>query len=251
MAKNILTLALDGEVALQEFAIAISNFNALVNQLSKEAGENAQIDWVIDELYSGSAVATFRGVHPDYQIVENVVGAYEQVGDALATGREVPFSETVRRHAAALTSVLNGKVSSIRLETDNHEYLISGKVKDGKSEPIKYTYGTVKGTIETLTKHKRLSFYLWDSLFSKPVHCYFKAGEEENMRFAWGKRVVVSGKVGRQPETGKPIIVREVRYVRVLEEVEPGSYRRARGALPWGKGGETPEEMVRKLRDAR
>lgn len=250
MANNTLTLALDGEVALQDFAKAITSFNSLVNQLTKEIGKDAQIDWVIDELYSGSAVATFRGVYPDIVVVQNVIGAYEEVGSALATGREIPFSEIIRRHATALTGVLDDKVTSIRLETTNHDYLISGKVKDGKSEAIKYTYGTVKGTIETLTKRKQLSFYLWDSLFDKPVHCYIKEGEEDNMRFAWGKKAVVSGKVGRQPETGKPLIVREVRYVRIVEESQPGSYRRARGSLPWGKGGESPEEMIRRLRDA-
>jgi hypothetical protein len=250
MSKNTLTLALDGEVALRDFASAINSLNLLVNQLSKEVGKDAQIDWVIDDLYSGSAVATFRGIYPDMLVVENVIGAYEEVGDALAAGREIPFSEIVRRHATALTSVLDDKVTSIRFETPNHDYLISGKVTEGKSEPIKFTYGTVKGTIETLTKRKQLSFYLWDSLFDKPVHCYIKEGEEDNMRFAWGKRAIVSGKIGRQPQTGKPIVVREVRYVRVVEEAEPGSYRRARGSLPWGRGGETPEEMIRKLRDA-
>ncbi len=249
MAKNTLTLALEGEVALQDFACAINSFNSLVSQLSKEVGKNAQIDWIIDELYSGSAVATFRGVYPDMLMVENVIGAYEEVGDALSTGKEIPFSETVKRHVAALTSVLDDKVTSIRFETHDHDYLISSKVTGEISEPIKYTYGTVKGTIETLTKRKQLSFYLWDSLFDKPVHCYIKEGEEDNMRFAWGKKAVVSGKVGRQPQTGKPLVVRDVRYVRVVEEVEPGSYRRARGSFPWGKGGETPEEMIRRLRD--
>jgi hypothetical protein len=252
MAKNTITLALEGEIALQEFASAISSFNSLVNQLSKEVGKDAhaQIDWFIDELYTGSAVATFRGVYPDVTVVENVIMAYEEVGDALAAGREIPFSDNVRKHAAELTSVIGDKVTSIRFETPNHDYLISGKIKGGKSESIKYTYGIVKGTIETLTMRKQLSFTLWDSLFDKPVHCYFKEGEEENMRFVWGKKAVVSGRIGRQPETGKPLVVREVKYVRVLEEVEPGSYRRARGSLPWGKGGDTPEEMIRRLRDA-
>lgn len=250
MAKNTLTFALEGEVALQEFASAIGSFSALVAQLSKEVGKDAPINWVIEELYAGSATAIFRGVYSDNLMVENVIGAYEEVGDALASGREIPFSGAVRKHATALTGVLNGKVTALRFETQNRDFFIGGKVKGEKSEPIKYTYGTVKGTIETLTKHNRLSFTLWDSLFDKPVHCYFKEGEEDNMRNVWGKKAVVSGKVGRQPVTGKPVIVRDVKYVRPLEVVEAGSYRRARGSLPWGKGGESPEEIIRRLRDA-
>jgi len=249
MAKNTLTIALEGEIALQEFASAISSFNSLINQLSKEVGKDAQIDWLIDELYAGSAVATFRGAYYDAMIVENIVDAYEEIGDALEAGREIPYSESIRKQAAMLTNVLDGKVTAIRFETQEHDYLISGKVKGGKSAPIKYSYGTVKGTIETLTKRRQLSFTLWDALFDKPVHCYFKEGEEENMRSVWGKRAVISGRIGRQTETGKPLVIRDVKYVRVLEEVEPGSYRRARGVLSWGKGGETPEEMIRRLRN--
>ncbi len=249
MAKNTLTLALEGEISIQDFASAISNLSLLINQLSKEVGKDAPIDWLVEELYTGSAVATFRGDYPDGLVVESVIDAYEKVGDALAAGKEIPFSETIRRHAKDLTNILDNKVSALRFETSNHDYLISGKIKGGKTEPIKYNYGTVKGTIETLTKRKQLSFTLWDSLFDKPVHCYFKEGDEDNMRFYWGKQAVVSGKIGRQPETGKPIVVREIKYVRVIEEVEPGSYRTARGSLSWGKGGETPEEMIRRLRD--
>lgn len=250
MPKNTLTLALDGEVALQDFAKAINNFNLLINQLSVEVGKDAQINWIIEELYSGSAVATFRGDYSDYEVIENVITAYEDVGDALASGREIPFSELVQRHAKALTNVIDHKITAIRFETPTQDYLISGKVKGESSEPIKFSYGIVKGTVETLTKRRQLSFTLWDSLFDKPVHCYFKGGEEDNMRNVWGKRAVVSGRIGRQTGTGKPLVVRDVKYVRPLEEVEPGSYSNARGSLPWGKGGETPEEMIRRLRDA-
>ncbi|MFH2103090.1 MAG: hypothetical protein ABIJ39_07010 [Chloroflexota bacterium] len=250
MAKDILTFALEGEIALQDFASAISSFNALLIQLSKEVGGDAKIDWLIDEMYTGSAVATFRGVYQDMVVVENVVTAYEDVGDAMAAGREIPFSKTVQQHAAALTKVLDDKVTAIRLETPNHDFLISGKLHGERTLPIQYSHGTVRGTIETLSKRKKLSFTLWDTLFDKPVHCYFKEGEEDNMRFAWGKRAVVAGKIGRQPESGKPLVIREVKYVRVVEDGEPGSYQRARGVLPWGRGGETPEDMIRRLRDA-
>lgn len=251
MAKDMLTLALEGEVALHEFASAINNFNLLLNQLSSEVAGDAKIEWFIDEMHAGSAIATFRGVYPEVNIVENVVNAYEIVGDALANGREIPFSELVKRHAIALTNLLDGRISGIRFETPSNEFFISGKVQGEKPSSIKYTYGTVKGVVETLSKHRNLSFTLWDSLFDKPVHCYFKEGEEENMRSVWGKKAMVSGKVGRQPQTGRVVIIRDVNYVRAIEEKEPGSYRRARGILPWGGGEATAEEMIRRLRNAK
>jgi len=38
MPKDTLTLALEGEIALQEFSIATNSFNQLLTQLSKEIG---------------------------------------------------------------------------------------------------------------------------------------------------------------------------------------------------------------------
>lgn len=250
MSKDMLTLGIEGEVDLQEFASAINNFSQLLSQLSKEVGGNAKIEWMIDELHAGSAIATFRGVYSEIEPIESVVTAYEQVGDALATGRAIPFSETIRKHSAALTNLIDGKITGIRFETPSKDFFISGKVEGEKVAPMKLTYGTVKGTIETLSKHKKLSFTLWDSVFNKPVHCYFKAGEEDNMRDVWGKKAVISGKVGRQAKTGRALVVRDVNYVRAIEDVEAGSYRNSRGALPWGHGGESAEDMIRRLRDA-
>lgn len=252
MAKNTLTFALEGEVALEEFASAINNFNSLLNNLSGDVGGGAKVEWVIDELYAGSAVATFHGVYEDIKIVEHIIDAYEDVGDSLANGREITYSSSVKRSAQNLTSILNGKITAIRFETPVRDYLISGKSLSGKKlSPMKYSHGTVKGTVQTLSMRKKLSFTIWDSMFDRAVNCYLKEGAEETMRNVWGKRAIVSGKIGRQSETGRPVVVREVRYVRTLEDVGPGSYKRAKGVLPWVEGDELPEDIIRRLRNER
>ncbi len=250
MAKDTLTFALEGEVTLKYFASALIEFNALLNGLSKEVGNDAPIDWMVEELYAGSAIATFHGVYEDVRIVESVVDAYEQVGEALSSGGDIPFSEAVRRHARSIVNLLNGKITSVRFETPARDFVISGKTAGGlKSLPMKYSLGTVKGVIQTLSMRKRLSFIIWDSLFDKPVNCYLKEGDEERMRNAWGRPAVVSGRIGRQAETGRPVVIREVKSIHIQEEPEPGSYRRARGVLPWSQGDEKPEAVIRRLRD--
>jgi len=249
--KDTLTFALEGDVTLESFSSVLSAFNALLGHLSKEVGGDAAIDWMVEELYAGSAVATFHGLYEDLKIVETVVDAYETVGDALANGYEIPYSEPVRRSVGNITSVLNGKITTIRFETPTREFIVSSKTMAGiKAPPMKYSLGTVKGIIQTLSMRKKLSFTLWDALFDRPVNCYLKEGEQERMRSAWGKRAVVSGRVGRQAETGRPIIVREVKAIHILEEMEPGRYRRARGVLPWKEGDEKPEDSLKRLRNA-
>ena len=120
----------------------------------------------------------------------------------------------------------------------------------GQVTQLKYAWSSVKGTIDTLSRRKKLSFTLWDSLFDKPVGCYFKEGQEDTMRNAWGKHAFVSGRVGRRADTGRPVVIRDVKQIRLLEDVEPGSYMRAKGVFPWATDSELPENIIRRLRNA-
>jgi len=251
MAKETLTLALEGDIALEEFATAIGNLNSLLNQLAKEVTKDAEVAWLIDELYASSAVATFRGINGDMSAIENVVNAYEEVGDSLQTGREIPYSTTVQRYAHDLISVLDGRVTSVRFETPAKDIVIVSKPLGGEQvAQLKYAWSSVKGMVQTLSMRKKLNFTLWDSLFDKPVGCYFKEGQEDIMRNAWGKRAIVSGRVGRLADTGRPVVIRDVKQIRLLEDVEPGSYRRAKGVFPWSTDSELPENIIGRLRSA-
>jgi len=250
LAKETLTLALEGDVSLVGFAKAISNLNLLLNQLTKEVNKNAEVDWIVDELYAGSAVATFRGVNGDLSSIENVVNAYEDVGDALQSGSNINYSLAAQRYARNLVSVIDNRITSIRFETPEKDFVIANRLTKDTQETIKYAWSSVKGTVETLSRRKKLSFTLWDTLFDRPVSCYFKEGQEDIMRDTWGKRAVVSGKVGRRSSTGRPIVIRDVKQIRALEDVEPGSYRKARGVFPWTPDSELPEDIIERLRSA-
>lgn len=91
-------------------------------------------------------------------------------------------------------------------------------------------YGAIEGRVQTLTSHGGLRFVLYDALFGKAVYCYLEAGNEELMRGAWDRRAVVEGWVSRDPTTGRPVSVRRVSVVNLLDDLERGSYRKARGA---------------------
>jgi len=251
MTKDSITFGLEGEVILDEFKAAINNFDLLLKELSKEVGQETKVDWVIEELQAASATVTLRGICDEAKVVEQIVDAYEIIGESLQFGREIPYSSPVRKYAFALTNILNGRIIAIRFETQAKDFFVSVRVLEGqKTVPMRYTLGSVKGIVQTLSRRKKLAFTLWNSMFDKPVSCYFKEGDEENMRNAWGKRVIVSGRVGRQPETGRPIVVRDVTAVKVWEPVKPGSYRLALGVIPWSPGDELPEKAIRRLRNA-
>jgi hypothetical protein len=114
MEKDTLTLALEGDVALDDFATAMRRFTDLVKALSQEVSKETKVDWVVQDLYTGSAIATVQGFCDVEGVVRGIVDAYEEVGDALAQGEDIPFSNSVRRQANLLTGILNGRITSIR-----------------------------------------------------------------------------------------------------------------------------------------
>lgn len=58
------------------------------------------------------------------------------------------------------------------------------------------------------------------------------------IRNMWGKYVTVTGKIYRDPITGRPLEVCKLEGVEILQDEPPGSYKRARGAIPWKDGTE-------------
>jgi len=248
--KDTLIISLEGEVTLDDFSITMRRFNALVNALTEEVAKDVKINWHIEELSAGSATAAVRGVCDNMIFVEKTVDAYEVMGSKLEKGEEIPYPKAVSDKAKEITRVLNGKITALQFSTFERDNIVtSAALKGGKSQSVKFSIGSIRGIVESLTMRTQLYFTLWDSIFDKAVRCYFTQGKEEIMREIWGKRAVISGRIGRNPETGYPIVVRDIFDVRLLPEIKPGSYRNARGVIPWNDGDEKPEDIIRRLRN--
>lgn len=244
---DTVTLVLSGEVTLDAFATAVRRFGGLVSSLSKEVADDAEIEWVVDDLAPGSALATVRGLgEPDQ--VGRVVEAYERVGQSLEEHQPPPYSRDVVREAEGLTKILNGRIDFIRLETASRDAVVRRRPKI-ESEPSSVeAYGAVQGQIDTLARRRGLRFTLYDSVFDRAVSCYLETDQEDLMRYAWGKRALVEGWVKRDAETGRPLTVRKIQNVEVLDESNGGTFRDARGAIPPNSEA-SPEEIIRRVRN--
>lgn len=259
MRTETITLVLSGDVSIAEFSRAIANLRTLLNRLGDEVGGGAEISWNVDDLERGSTIASFRGAakRPMQQPeVEKVVMAYGQVGLALEKRMQMPYSLAVARAANNIVGVLNGRVESVRFETEEIDatVLSSELASDSNTnEPLSASvtsYGVVEGRVQTLTNRGGLRFTLYDLLNDRAVSCYLKEGYEDMMRDAWGKLVTVEGIVSRDTLKGTPQTVRQVTRVEPMDEAEPESYQEARGIVPIGPNGLMPEEAIRRLRDA-
>ena len=251
MPIDTLTIAVNGEVSLREFSSAIVAFKSLVDALSNEIARDTEIDWFIDDLSASSAVATIRGSSSEQAAVERIVQAYGVVGRSLERGEPIPYSERVQREATNIVRVIDGRITSVRFETPQEEATVTGATVKGFPSPqIRYSFGTIKGLVQTLSSRGSLRFTVYDSLFDRAVACYLKEGQEEIMRGAWGNLVVVEGRVGREPSKGRPVLVRDIEDVRVIDRPDSGAYRKARGVLKRdAESDEMPEDILRRLRD--
>lgn len=247
MANDTLTLELNGEVSLSEFAEAMHQFNALVKGLTTEIAQGAAIEWVIDTLEAGSAIATVKGETDRMDSLAAVVSAYSTVGRALHTHQTIPYSDRVRTPAQKLAGLLDGKITSMRFETASDEYLIEPYVEGKPELKPTYAYGRLKGTVQTLSARRGIKFVLYDILFDRPVSCYLREGQEELIRPYWDKKVYVSGKIGRDPETGKPFVMRDISGIEPVES-KPGGFRRASGMIELRKN-ETSDKIIRTIRN--
>jgi hypothetical protein len=250
MPDTTVTLALEGEVPLKVFAQAIDGFSSLVTPLSEELGHGARIDWTIESLESGSALATAAGVSDAPGAVERVVHAYLEVGEAEQRHTPVPYSAKVKRAADRIATVLNGKITAVRFETAVGEATIYSHAEAGGEHRLLKGFGAVTGRVQTLSSRGGLRFTLFDLLNDRAVSCYLEPNHEEVMRGVWGKVATVEGWVTRDGRTGRPLSVRRIGRVKPQLEVEPGSYRGAAGAIPSKPGSVTAEAAVRQLRDA-
>lgn len=265
MALDTVTLALDGEVPLEEFARAVMHFNDLVKTLSAEVGDPA-LDWIIDDLEFSSAVATARATN-DPESAEQVVNAYAELGAALESNTPVPYSQKVRSAAQRVVSISDARVKSVRFETAIREAtvpVVPGKlilIPADTSQPSRRvapspaivpaaSFGGIQGRVQTLSNRGSLRFTLYDLLNNKAVSCYIAEGKEETLRNIWGRMAVVEGLVTRDSVNGRPISIRQVRNIIPQQEPCIGhDYQDARGVSP-SLTGLSPEEAIRRIRDA-
>ena len=247
MAKNTLTFELGGRVELKDFAEGIDAFRRLVAALTPR---NAGIAWVVEDLQPGSAITTFRGEAPLLSDVERIVNDYEKFGAALAHHEDLPQFNSRAMRAAEDIKRLTGVIDYVRFETPDVDYTIYRNGDDVDRQAPTVAIGSITGRIQTLSNRSSLRFNLYDTIHDKAVACYLSPGQEDLMREAWGQRARVSGKISREGYIGRPTAIRNILGVEILIDTPTGSYRRARGAVPWQPGDMLPEDAIRRLRDA-
>lgn len=251
---STVTLQLRGDdIGMESYARAIDHFTLLMGELSRAAGVQG-LRWEIANLEGGSATTQIRAARNGFEAdrVDDVVRSYLQVGKALSRSELVPFSAEVQKHAEAIADVLNEGVEGVLFETSEDEAEIT-KALDAvapspKPQPSK-AFGAVTGQIQTLSSRNKLTFTLFDRLHDRAVRCYLRDGQESLVEGAWQRNATVVGVVTRDADSGRPLSIRKIESVDVLNG-DPLAWGRARGSLKSDPNGKSPEARIREMRDA-
>lgn len=250
MNDSTLTLGLGGNVPLDHFAHTVARFNQLVASLTQEVGGDVGIDWIVDELQAGSALITIRGEAKQPEAVSRVVRAYAVVGESLEQHLPIPYSSQVARAAESLTKVLNGQVTSLHFEAGGEVATVTSTVPIDQAVGLLGALGSIEGRIETLSSRRGLTFTLFSARDDRAIRCYLNPDQADAVRDAWAHRAIVQGWIRRDPTTGRPVSINPVNSIEILPEIEPGSYRRARGIAPARVDAPTVSDAIRRFRDA-
>ena len=254
MARDTFSFKVEGGIELQNLTGSLSLLTTFVEALATEIAKESTIRWLIDDLKRASATAVLRGEvegveHSD--AIEKVIRGIGIVATALLTGDPIPYSEKVQEAAFALTRAIQAPITAIHLQTDEVGDVILTMPREEEDERTLKTHalGTIEGIVQTLQRRDGYSFTLYDTLLDRSVRCYVHQDQEDIMRQAWGKRVRVTGLIGRDALTGRASEIREIWEIAILPEVAPESYKAALGILE-SNDPTPPEVLVRRLRDA-
>lgn len=247
MVSNNLTLSMKGDIPFRDLVKTFLGFQKLLDTIAQEIGAGSVIEWATEDLKGGSAQVTINGLSEDMGNVVKTVEATDLIFTRLSQNRTIPYSDNIVRQAKTLTHVINGKVEEISITAGDNETRITERVDLDAPRNKIYSRDAIKGVIDTLQRHRAFKFVLYDSLFGGAVTCYVSPKQEDEMREAWGKTVMVSGLVGRNSNTGKPIDIKNIWEISIVKDVPPGSYGDARGILDLGD--RSPEAIIREFRN--
>ena len=104
------------------------------------------------------------------------------------------------------------------------------------------SFGTLVGSLDSISVHKGREFRVWDEQTSRPVRCRFDPKREAEAKDLLGKRVIVTGMV-KADSSGRPISMRveDFSFLEVVTSLP--TIEEMRGLIPDFTGGLSLQEF--------
>jgi hypothetical protein len=116
------------------------------------------------------------------------------------------------------------------------------QVKD-LTQPKSISFGTLIGSLDTISVHNGLEFRVWDNETKRPVRCILDARQRTRAMELLGIRVIVTGMM-RADRYGKPLSMQVETFDAVGDPLYLPTIEEMRGSIPSLTGGQTLKEFL-------
>jgi len=231
----------EGRVPLRSFVRAADGLTELLTQIAADRPEQVKVDWFVSELRTGSAVVGVEGIAA-------VAEAEEIVREAAIAAANNAARDVVRQAVEAIETLERGGDVRLLLSYPAIEKVrsLTGLLRDGsggiviralgREIPLTVTsairskelldrkyrsFGSVEGTIETLSVHERRPYFnIFHALDGYAIKCRTDAETMTTAKASLGARVRVSGEIVRRFDgRAETVEVSEIRVLRSRQEL--------------------------------
>ena len=272
MANDVVSIKADGPVTLADLVNAAAALSDLMAAITREAGSDAPVDWLVADLRPGSATVVSRpafGTVAGKALAALAVSRFEQIARNAHLGRIEGYPPTIQEPLRRAARLLNERVTDVRLGSgvDDESYSIDRSLaeqdQEDDAEQPEYTAlrpfvrTSIKGQVVLLDAKKGVYFTLRRAGTGEYVRCYPRqpdAALREQLSNLWKRQawVIVEGTYTQRRRNRDWIpTLHHITDMVELPAPEPGGWRRAVGVAPRKAGGSdmTAAEAVRKVRD--
>lgn len=220
-----LTLDLGGDLAPEDFVMAVRNFFGYVDDITKsQRGDGSEITWTV-RVKEGSALV---GVEPNSTApTSRLAMIYKQAifgPSALAEGniKNSGLSERAVGYLKSLSdlAVKHGDGRSIKLWVKRQVVSIGGNITRNVQEDWEsdyYDYGTLEGRLEAiLDANGALKIRIKDFLYPRAISCVVPEAMIDKVLTSFRCRVEIEGRIHYR-RNGTPISI-EAQEIDVLPE---------------------------------
>ena len=234
MENKKLTLQIDGpRIRAHKFRKAVNAFLDLIDEVAREVtSEKRGVEWIVS-VRSGSVMVDFTP-ESDIAAASLVEGIPDLVSSGLATlestdERPEKFSDYALEKALELASVIDVRSTdseTLRITANGKSSLLSHKIVANVESLLRTsvtTFGTVEGTLQTLSIRGGIHCVIYDPLTDHAVRCNFHSKDTdlfEEIIQHFKSRIIAYGKIAYKKD-GQPktILVEDFREIPNQEDL--------------------------------
>jgi len=231
MASTTLRLIMEGDdLSLEDVGASFVEFAGLIAALDHElsVGRERSVCLRVAGLQSGSAIAEMT-IEP----LENAPDIGERIAAATIVGlnlierqskRPLDFPDEALERLRNLARLANNGAGTIRIEAPELGLTTAVTRRNVANLEVVlaqgYSIGAIEGFLDTISVHGEAFCTVYDAVSGRAVRCYFPQDFKERVVASLGQKVLVHGRLRRDP-TGRPSQMRRIDELEGLGKEQP------------------------------